>query len=94
MIEVYGDMDFSIDDANGDDDIVYWFEDIACLCTRNSDGSFFVLNGCWEFKIIDGNCVINEPMLIGKGDHILRKINKPKAMKRKQFDKMMPNFGY
>lgn len=76
------------------DPYVYWFSDIECLCTRNTvDGSFYVLNGAWDFKVVNGYCVINEVYLTD-GDYNLCKVGKPKAMTRKQFDKLHPNFGY
>lgn len=91
----YGDTDYFLGEEQPEPEYLYWFADSKLLCTLENDGSFFVLNGAWQFDRVNGRCLAYVGNLLSDNSiQDLGAIEKPKAMTRRQFDKLHPHFGY
>ncbi|ACP44091.1 hypothetical protein [Vibrio phage F23s2] len=64
-----------------------YFPDATLLCTDDTDGELWVINGGWNLKL-DGE----EATVVMTGKRI--KVGKAERLTRDEFEKKYPNFGY
>lgn len=72
--------------------VLYFSKSKNLLCEKRTNGNFFVLNGHWEFNLIDKETNTYKMLCIGENKlFVMPDLTKTT---RKKFNKEHPNFGY